>query len=220
LRSSFDRILQVGDASGIQSPLSFGGFGSLTRHIERIVGAIDDALGPAEDPYKDLYPKRKYIPEDLVSAKDLNRINCYQPNLSCCWMFQRAMSIRIGDSPRPELVVGTLANSFSAMEKLGDSIMRPFLQDILQFNPLLKTLVYAAGQDPLTPFKVVPQVGIVAITDFLYHISLLGIYSALSTTCGPILQKVAPLLPRKLKFQVKRLIESWKFGSGLDYYDH
>ena len=37
IQSNFNRILQVGDASGIQSPLSFGGFGSLTRHLERCV---------------------------------------------------------------------------------------------------------------------------------------------------------------------------------------
>jgi hypothetical protein len=37
-------VLQIGDASGIQSPLSFGGFGALMRHARRLVGAIDDAL--------------------------------------------------------------------------------------------------------------------------------------------------------------------------------
>ena len=44
LPSGFDRVLQVGDASGIQSPLSFGGFGALTRHMPRLVSAITDAL--------------------------------------------------------------------------------------------------------------------------------------------------------------------------------
>lgn len=44
LQPGFDRVLQVGDASGIQSPLSFGGFGALTRHLERLTGAISDAL--------------------------------------------------------------------------------------------------------------------------------------------------------------------------------
>ena len=38
LQTTLPRVLAVGDASGIQSPLSFGGFGSLTRHIERITG--------------------------------------------------------------------------------------------------------------------------------------------------------------------------------------
>jgi hypothetical protein len=44
LRSGWDRVVQMGDASGIQSPLSFGGFGALTRHIGRLVGAYDEAL--------------------------------------------------------------------------------------------------------------------------------------------------------------------------------
>jgi hypothetical protein len=44
LRPAFDRILQVGDASGIQSPLSFGGFGALTRHLPRLTRAIPEAL--------------------------------------------------------------------------------------------------------------------------------------------------------------------------------
>ena len=44
LKSQWDRVLQVGDASGIQSPLSFGGFGALTRHLGRLRSAITEAL--------------------------------------------------------------------------------------------------------------------------------------------------------------------------------
>jgi hypothetical protein len=44
LKPQFDRVLAVGDASGIQSPLSFGGFGALTRHIKRLTGAIQEAI--------------------------------------------------------------------------------------------------------------------------------------------------------------------------------
>lgn len=44
LPAGFDRLLQVGDASGIQSPLSFGGFGALTRHLGRVSRAVQEAL--------------------------------------------------------------------------------------------------------------------------------------------------------------------------------
>jgi len=44
LKPQWSRLLAVGDASGIQSPLSFGGFGALTRHLERISNAISEAL--------------------------------------------------------------------------------------------------------------------------------------------------------------------------------
>ena len=185
----------------------------MTRHIERIVTSIEELLPqPGKQGEKTL--------DDLVSVEYLAMINCYQPNLSACWMFQRAMSVKIGDVPKPELIVGTLSNSFSAMEKLGDAVMRPFLQDVLQFVPLLRTLLLAASQDPLTPFKVVPQVGILAITDFLYHFLLLSAYTILASTIGPVLLSVAPVLPHAVRFKAKRISEGWKFGSGLDYYDH
>ena len=185
----------------------------MTRHIERIVTAIEELL-PQPD------KQGEKVLSDLISAEYLAMINCYQPNLSACWMFQRAMSVRIGDSPKPDLIVGTLSNSFTSMEKLGDAVMRPFLQDVLQFVPLLRTLLLAAGQDLLTPFKVVPQVGIFAITDFLYHFFLLGAYTVLASTVGPVLQGVSPVLPHPIRYKVKRISEGWKFGSGLDYYDH
>ena len=91
LKSPFSRLLAVGDASGIQSPLSFGGFGSLTRHLDRIVSALEEALAEQGDK-KDL----------LLQAEHLSQINAYQPNLSACWMFQRSMSCPVGSSPEKE----------------------------------------------------------------------------------------------------------------------
>ena len=35
---------QVGDASASQSPLSFGGFGNMLRHLERLSTGLDAAL--------------------------------------------------------------------------------------------------------------------------------------------------------------------------------
>lgn len=44
LRPGWDRVLACGDASGIQSPLSFGGFGALTRHLPRLTAAVAEAV--------------------------------------------------------------------------------------------------------------------------------------------------------------------------------
>lgn len=44
LKTPFDRVLQIGDASGIQSPLSFGGFGAMARHLCRLRRAVQEAL--------------------------------------------------------------------------------------------------------------------------------------------------------------------------------
>jgi flavin-dependent dehydrogenase len=212
LKTTLDRVLQVGDASGVQSPLSFGGFGSLTRHLERICNGVVDALGGDES-------------DGLCSAEFLGLINAYQPNLSAAWMFQRAMSVPVGRDPAPGLVVGTLSNSFSSMEKLGDATMRPFLQDVLQFAPLLRTLAKAAAQDPLTPFKIVPHVGVFAMVDFLYHFSAMAIYTALHDVLGKcvvpkLLDSQSWSLSKQQRFRLLRAAESWKYGSGMDYGDH
>eukprot|EP00956_Cyclotella_meneghiniana_P043740 scaffold285663_cov139-Cyclotella_meneghiniana.AAC.2 len=72
VKPQWSRVLAVGDASGIQSPLSFGGFGALTRHLGRISSALSEALE-----------------HDLLHKSDLSEINSYTPNLSAAWMFQK-----------------------------------------------------------------------------------------------------------------------------------
>lgn len=69
LKPEWSRVLAIGDASGVQSPLSFGGFGALTRHLERITDSLTDALE-----------------NDLLHKEDLGKINAYTPNLSAAWM--------------------------------------------------------------------------------------------------------------------------------------
>ena len=76
LAPTHNRILQVGDASGIQSPLSFGGFGALTRHLGRLTDGVTEALGV-----------------DLLDSRNLALLNAYNPGLSGAWMLQKAMSI-------------------------------------------------------------------------------------------------------------------------------
>ncbi len=44
LQPKWDRILALGDSSGAQSPLSFGGFGAMMRHLDRLTIAIRAAL--------------------------------------------------------------------------------------------------------------------------------------------------------------------------------
>ena len=50
---------------------------------------------------------------ELITAEHLAMINPYQPNLAACWMFQRAMSVKIGSKPKPGLIVGTYITWFT-----------------------------------------------------------------------------------------------------------
>ena len=74
---------------------------------------------------------------------------------------------------------------------------------------------------PKTPFKVVPQVGVFAIADFVRHFVTMGLYTIFAESLGPVLSSTsASLPPPALRFRCKRLVEAWRFGSGLDYFDH
>jgi flavin-dependent dehydrogenase len=112
LKTPFPRICPIGDASGIQSPLSFGGFGALTRHLPRLVAAFSEALE-----------------HDALGKRHLQAINGYQPALSASWLFQRSMSVKVGSRPFDPLFINRLLSSnFQSMSKLGDSVLKPFLQ--------------------------------------------------------------------------------------------
>lgn len=75
---AFDRVLPVGDAAGFQSPVSFGGFASCLRHLERVTGAVGQALAAGDDA--------------LLKRAELQRMQFYNPSLSAAWLFNSAMA--------------------------------------------------------------------------------------------------------------------------------
>jgi hypothetical protein len=202
LKPEFSRVLAVGDASGIQSPLSFGGFGALTRHLHRVGGGISEALE-----------------NDCLHKDDLSRINDYQPNLSAAWMFQKAMSVKIGQKVDPKFVNRLLAINFEVMDDMGPTTIRPFLQDVVRFDGLLGSLARSFLADPTFMPQIVATIGIPELVKWLGHVGKMGQYSLLDSVASPLVKDVVEAYvtdPRE-KFKWKRALESWKFGSGNDY---
>ncbi len=200
LQTPWPRILQVGDSSGMQSPLSFGGFGALMRHLVRLTDSIQACLT-----------------HDFLAAADLRSIQPYQPNMSVTWLFQKAMSVGVGQQVEPGRINQLLSTTFIAMEKLGDPVLRPFLQDIVQFPALSQTMFAMALADPVLVMKIVQQVGIQTLIDWVGHYANLGGYSFLHQldhsfpTAG---QNLSP--QQQYRWQCWR--NAWRFGSGGDYY--
>ncbi|KAL4433254.1 hypothetical protein ABPG77_003302 [Micractinium sp. CCAP 211/92] len=201
LRPAFDRVLQVGDASGIQSPLSFGGFGALTRHLGRLTGAISEALEV-----------------DALDRGSLGWINAYNPGLSGAWMLQRAMSVDAAAGPGYDrtFINRLLAENFQAMEKLGEPVLRPFLQDVIQLGPLVRSLAKQMVTNPGMVPQIVRRVGLPAMADWLRHLFGLILFTFLHWD----VQKYKPLikrLPPRPRFYMRRAMEQWEYGAGKDY---
>lgn len=199
LKPQWDRIVQVGDASGIQSPLSFGGFGALTRHLARLTSALTEA-----------------VQADALDRRALGAVNSYNPGLSGAWMLQRAMSLRVGQQQDPQFVNKLLGKNFAVMQKMGKPVLMPFLQDVPQFGPLALTMGGQMVNDPLFVPEILKHVGPTAFIDWFVHFIGLGGYTALNALAPP-LRAVAGQLPTRQRFLLNRQLEAWRYGSGQDY---
>ena len=193
------RTLAVGDSSGCQSPLSFGGFGAMLRHLNRLQDGVHDALT-----------------SDTLSHSDLALIQPYQPNLAVTWLFQKAMSVRPQQDLAPNQINDLLSAVFQSMDRLGDPVLRPFLQDVVQFRALYQTLIQVSLQAPAMIPKILQQVGPRALVDWMGHFAALGIYSGLHAT-APLVQSWSKNLPEPQRQRWQRRIEAWAYGSGADF---
>jgi lycopene cyclase CruP len=201
LQPQWDRVLQVGDSSGGQSPLSFGGFGALLRHLRRLDQGIHDVLE-----------------WDCVDRRALALLQPYQPSLSVTWLFQRSMSVGIHQQIDPNQINQLLATVFRVMERSGDPVLRPFMQDVIQFPALAQTMFKTGLQAPWILPKILPQVGLPTLITWLVHYLNLGTYSLLA----PLAQTAAPLanpLPSRQQYFYRRRTEAWQYGSGQDYHN-
>jgi lycopene cyclase CruP len=199
LELAWSRILAVGDSSGTQSPLSFGGFGAMMRHLSRLTGGLQEALTA-----------------DLLDRADLALLQPYQPNLAVTWLFQRAMSVGIDQPIAPDQINQLLSAVFNQMEQLGEPVLKPFLQDVVQFPALFQTMLRVGLLHPGLVLKVIPQVGVPLLVEWLGHYLLLAAYSVLYGL-GKAVQPLAETLSVPQRYRFNRWLEAWQYGSGQDY---
>ncbi|WP_055075924.1 hypothetical protein [Pseudanabaena sp. 'Roaring Creek'] len=200
LQTPWDRILQVGDSSGMQSPLSFGGFGAMVRHLPRLSKGINSALQA-----------------DLLTKENLRSLQPYQPNLSVTWLFQKSMSVGVNQKIESDRINYLLNVTFTAMDKLGDRVLYPFLQDVVQFIPLAQTMLAMSIADPILILKIMQQVGIPTLVDWLKHYLGLGAYSFCDLISPSLESAIGNLLPEQ-QYLLQSQIEAWHYGSGGDYH--
>ncbi len=197
LKTPWKRVLLIGDSSGSQSPVSFGGFGSMIRHLARLTDGIEMA-----------------IQADALNNQDLQLLQPYQPNIAVTWMFQRAMSVGINQTVNPDRINNLLAAVFQSMDHLGDDILRPFLQDVVQFPALSRTLLQTSISHPLAVIPIVPHVGLITLLDWLINYINLGSYTGLDSI-GQILTPLISQLPLSQQYRYRQRLQAWKYGAGI-----
>jgi lycopene cyclase CruA len=106
-------VLPVGDSAAQQSPLTFCGFGSHVRNLDRTTSLLNYALD-----------------QQLLDAQSLRRINAFQVNVSLNWVFSRFMH----PWAQPH-TVNRLQNIFlDTLNELGVEAATRFFQDRMRWS--------------------------------------------------------------------------------------
>jgi lycopene cyclase CruA len=140
---AFDRLVAIGDAAALQSPLVFTGFGSLVRNLGRLTHLLDTALQ-----------------HDLLGARHLNQIQSYQSNVAVTWMFSKGMMVPTGKSLRPPLINSMLNTFFDVLADIPPAVADGFIKDRVTWLNFNKMAVVAARKNPALLGWIVQTAGV------------------------------------------------------------
>jgi lycopene cyclase CruA len=128
---AFDRLIALGDAASLQSPLVFTGFGSLVRNLHRLTDLLDTALQ-----------------HNLLSTKDLNQIRAYQSNVSVTWLFSKGMMVPTGRHLSPQQANAMLNTFFGLLADEPPAVADSFIKDRVSWLTFNRLALKAAWRNP------------------------------------------------------------------------
>jgi len=130
-RVAFDRLMAIGDAASLQSPLVFTGFGSLIRNLPRLTHLLDVALK-----------------HDLLTALHLNQIRAFQSNIAVTWLFSKGMMVPTGRFIPPARVNSMLNTFFGILGQESPTVAEAFIKDRVSWVAFNRMALKAAWQNP------------------------------------------------------------------------
>ncbi|NER92808.1 MAG: flavin-dependent dehydrogenase [Symploca sp. SIO1B1] len=128
---AFDRLVAIGDAASLQSPLVFTGFGSFVRNLYRLTDLLDTALQ-----------------HNLLQAKDLNQIRNYQSNVAVTWLFSKGMMVPTGSHLPPQRINGMLNTFFGLLADEPPIVADTFIKDRTDWLTFNILALKAARRNP------------------------------------------------------------------------
>ncbi len=128
---AFDRLVSIGDAASLQSPLIFTGFGSLVRNLPRLTELLHTALK-----------------HDLLKAKHLNQIRAFQSNIAVTWLFSKGMMVPTGKWIPPARINAMLNTFFGVLEQESPAVAESFIKDRCSWLAFNTMALKAAWKNP------------------------------------------------------------------------
>ncbi|GFE68179.1 flavin-dependent dehydrogenase [Chroococcus sp. FPU101] len=139
---SYNRLLSIGDAASLQSPLIFTGFGSLVRNLGRLTHLLDTALK-----------------HDLLKAENLDLIRAYQSNVAVTWLFSKGMMVPTGQTLPPQRINSMLNTFFGLLADEPPEVADTFIKDKTNWMMFTRLAIKAARKNPALLLWILEMAG-------------------------------------------------------------
>ncbi|MEO1428594.1 MAG: flavin-dependent dehydrogenase [Cyanobacteria bacterium J06632_19] len=179
---ALNRLITIGDAASLQSPLVFTGFGSLVRNLERLTQLLDIALK-----------------HDLLSAKDLNQIRAFQNNIAVTWMFSKGMMVPTGKFIPPERINAMLNNFFGLLADEPLEVADNFIKDRFDLSTFNRLALKAAKKNPALLWWIWQLAGAKDLLRWFGNYMDFTRHSIVSAVFGKLFEKIIPQMQPKLE---------------------
>jgi lycopene cyclase CruA len=199
---SVDRLILIGDAASLQSPLVFTGFGSLVRNLSRLTDLLNTALK-----------------HNLLTADWLDQIRAYQTNISVTWLFSKGMMVPMGKYLPPEKINSILNTFFGVLATESQEIAETFIKDRTTWWTFTRLALKAARINPLLLVWILDFITVGEVVRWLKNFIQFMVLSIISFFCGWLpnfSRKIQPWLePRYPKLWMWLLTTSYALTDGM-----
>ncbi len=139
-RTADTRVLLIGDAAGLSSPLTFCGFGSHVRNLRRLTHLTHLALKA-----------------DATDSNSLCEINAYEPRVA--HMSSLAEFMRPTPKSRASVVNETMNAVMAALTNLDERVRRDLFKDRISFDSFKSLLAQTAKIHPAVFKRMIEHLG-------------------------------------------------------------
>ena len=155
-KTATDRILLIGDAAGLSSPLTFCGFGSHVRNLRKLTDLTEYSL--VENDY---------------TERSLSKINAYEPRVA--QMSSLAEFMRPMPNSKSSVVNETMNAVMKSLSCLDAEISREMFQDRIKFSSFKKVLLKTARIHPKVFKLMIEHLGIKGAFWWISNIAKAGL---------------------------------------------
>jgi lycopene cyclase CruA len=150
---SDDRIVLLGDAASLASPLTFCGFGSVVRNLHRLTGRLDRALR-----------------EGSLGRDELASVSAYEPNVASMANLMKYMCF----NPRtdePDFVNEMMNEVMIVLDQLPPRYREAMFRDELKLDELVTVMLRVAWRYPKILWATWQKLGVHGSAGFLKNLA-------------------------------------------------